>query len=226
MEGTSIPCPITWNLTNNFSNYAIFDQLTIQTKILCSFSTSQVFFVVNFTRPKIIQDNANNSLSTAILQARALPNIYISEAEQAAVSGSGGGFSATSFFTFALVVVISMFQGAAVGSFWSFVNMLQIISYLPIIDCDLPYNLQIFLTNYLTVSQVSFPWKMLPDYIPNPLYLFRFFLTAPLNMRFEMCGYSTLSFLYNFANELSTWMCLAFFYVLLRFLTYIFPSPR
>lgn len=217
---------MTWNLSNNIVEGHPYTSLTINTKIYCTITSVQVFFVVKFLDVHSMKDDSNNTLATPILQARAFPFTYISDAEAAALSGSGGTFSASSFITFAFCLGISLFQGAAIGSFWAFVNMLQIIAYLPVINCYIPYNLEYFLTNFLQVSQVTFPWSMIPNWIPNPLALFVNFLTPPLNLRFQLCGYQTLSFIYNFASQLLTWITLLLIYILLRIIVYFFPKPK
>lgn len=217
---------MTFNFSKPFKEGYGLSTLIITTKIMCTFSLGQAFIVMKFLDPHLITDSSGNVLSSTILQDRAQPNTYISGSEQAAVASSGGSFSASSFITFVLLLGLSLLQGTAIGSFWAFINMLQILSYLPIINCNLPYNLEVFLTQYLQVAQVTFPFQMIPNYIPNPLAFFAPFLTPPFNVRFSLCGYVTLSFLYNFASDLLTWLCLLGVYCILYIVTRLFPKPR
>ncbi len=109
-------------------------------------------------------------------------------------------------------------------SFWAFVNMLQILSYLPVIDCFVPSNLEIFLTKYLAISKTVFQFQIVPSSFPNPLSWMGFFLTSPLNIRLELMGYNSVNFLYNFADELFTWVLLGLTYVALWLLNSFLPA--
>ena len=100
------------------------------------------------------------------------------------------------------------------------------ISYLPLINCKIPTNLQIFLTNYLSVAKIVIPFQLLPAFIPNPLAFLTDFLTEPFSYLYSYCGYYSLSFIYNFASELFTWLFLLIIYLILNFLTWIAPRPK
>ncbi len=104
--------------------------------------------------------------------------------------------------------------------------MLQILSYIPAIGCQIPSNLQVFLTEYLAVAKMTVPLKALPGFIPNPLGWLGDFLTVPVNLRFSICGYESVSFIYNFADQLLTWVLLAVGYIALCLLTSILPKSR
>ena len=80
---------MTWNLSNNIVEGHPYTSLTINTKIYCTITSVQVFFVVKFLDVHSMKDDSNNTLATPILQARAFPFTYISDAEAAALSGSG-----------------------------------------------------------------------------------------------------------------------------------------
>eukprot|EP00826_Nyctotherus_ovalis_P017827 TRINITY_DN15270_c0_g1_i7.p2 TRINITY_DN15270_c0_g1~~TRINITY_DN15270_c0_g1_i7.p2 ORF type:complete len:110 (+),score=21.17 TRINITY_DN15270_c0_g1_i7:177-506(+) len=67
---------------------------------------------------------------------------------------------------------------------------------------------------------------MLPDFIPNPQRLFEFFNGIEFNIGIEMYSFESPSFLYNFMDELSTWLLLLLFYILIRLLVKLRPSSR
>jgi len=138
------------------------------------------------------------------------------------VDGAGSSFSASSMVTLGVVVGASLLQSTVVGSFWSFVNMVQIISYIPLLKLEIPYNFQIFLTEYLSVAKVAIPFNLLP--IPNPLDFLKAFITDSLGENFSICGYETFSFIYNFGQELTTWICIFGFYLVLCFFDRILPD--
>ncbi len=226
LVGTKEACVPTWKFSETFPAGSEIVDLTLPVTLDCSLSAGEATFVLRFGNVGYIQDKAGNNLATQELTTATKKYSYMSTTEAAALSSAGSAFSAVSFVSLALAVGMCMFQSTAVGSFWSFVNMLQILSYLPIIDCDLPYNFEILLTQYLTVSQVTIPFNMLPDWVPNPLTYIGDFATDVLNDRYSLCGYSAASFIYNFGSQLFTWILIFFFYLLLRVLTCVFPRPR
>jgi len=224
LEGVKQECGITWDFNGSFKANTKFDTLIIQTYPNCSLQSNAQVFIVKFNEPKYIIDNGNNHLLTPVLTVRSFRFIYISPGEAAALEATGSAFSGSSLLTFALMLGISMLQSAAIGSFWAFVNMVQILAYLPVISVEIPTNLEIFLTQYLTVNKMVFPFKLLPNIPYNPLNYLWVFITKPLNDRFILSGYETLSFIMNFSEELLTWIMLFFFYLLLKVLTAIIPK--
>ncbi len=213
-------------MQTNFSAYTHMNSFKLSVSVPCTLKGKSETFNVQFNDLALIRDNGDNKLSTPLITARAPKYTYASAAEKAAVSTSGSAFQAVTLATFALVIVLSMLQSAAVGSFWIFVNMLQLLSYIPAIDCVFPYNLNAFLTQYMSVSSVSIPYSILPDWVPNLLSYLSDFVTEPFNSQFEGCGYESLSFIYNFADQLTTWLLVLMFYLLLRFLTWIVPVSK
>ena len=87
------------------------------------------------------------------------------------------------------------------------------------LESTMPDNLQTFLTTYLTIGSISIPYNILPDFIPNPKDMIRDFLTKPLSDRFRSAGFESLSFIYNFGDQISTWIILLLIYLTLIILT-------
>eukprot|EP01022_Parablepharisma_sp_SALTPOND_P001165 TRINITY_DN105725_c2_g1_i1.p1 TRINITY_DN105725_c2_g1~~TRINITY_DN105725_c2_g1_i1.p1 ORF type:complete len:1460 (-),score=75.94 TRINITY_DN105725_c2_g1_i1:591-4970(-) len=226
LEGTKDECNLEWYPAVNFTSGTKLDTLSINVTVDCHLRGKVEIYYLQFTDPNYIKDLGNNTLATPILSARAMRFIYVPETQQAAIEGAGDTFSASGFVTFGVVIGVNMLQSCALGAFWAFVNMLQIVSYIPIINCQLPYNLEVFLTQYLTVSKVVFPFKALPKWIPNPLHYVTAFLTDSLSERFSLCGYESLSFIFNFADQLATWLLLLGFYFLLQLLTCMISEKR
>lgn len=231
-----IDCNLNWELQESFTTkntrISLSQQqyssniLHIQTKPKCSLPAGKAYFQVKFVYPTKITDSDYNALATSILKVKTQKFNYISDTEKAALSATGAAFDNSGIVTFIIMITISLVQSAAIGSFWSFVNMLQILGYVPAIQCFIPYNLEIFLTEYMSVKKVVFPFYLLPDFILNPARIVAAFITAPLNNRFLMVGYGSLSFIFNFSEELSTWILLLFFYLLLRFLCFVLPEDK
>jgi len=222
--GTLEPCKVEWQIFN--LKYLETDTLIIKTIPHCSLQTNRQLFMVHFTVPKIVQDYSENVLATPVLYAKTKKYSYISDSEKAALSAAGSAFSGSSIFTLFFMIGLSLLQSAAIGSFWAFVNMLQILSFMPIIECFIPYNLEIFLTEYLTIKKIVFPFYLIPDFILSPIRLISSFLTSPLNDRFLIAGYDSLSFIFNFGEELYTWVLLLFLYLALRFLCWLIPKTK
>jgi len=104
--------------------------------------------------------------------------------------------------------------------------MLQILSFIPGINCYLPPNLETFLTEYLNIGNLVFPFQLLPDWIPNPLSWLSYYLMNPISTRFSLCGYESISFIYNFGAQLFTWVLLFIGYLILTAITKLFPEPK
>jgi len=216
-------CDFKWNIKNKLDMNSDFTKFTITTNFTCSL---QGFEKISLTilDPTIITDYYYNTLITLSFNSKALRYKYISSAEQAATDASGKAFSITSIITLLLIIGINLLQSAAVGSFWSFINMAQILFYVPVINVNPPANLKAFLSGYLTCIKLAVPIKSFPNWIPNPLVTLAPFITSPFNSRFFEIGYETSSFIYNFAEELITWVIVVFTYALLCFLDYIIPE--
>ncbi len=226
LEGAKEGCTISWGFTTNFTKGESFKTLDIQVTVPCSLSGGAEIYYVTFKKPKVIQDTSNNALATETLHAYAKRFVYVDDSQQAAVSGTGSTFTASGFATLGLVVGINLFQSMTVGSFWTFMDMLQIISYLPLLALNFPYNLEVFLTEYLTVSEITIPFKMLPSWVPNPITYVKSFAGNMVGGRFLDCGYESFSFIYNMSENLFTWVFLLIFYVLLRILTRYIPKKK
>jgi hypothetical protein len=104
--------------------------------------------------------------------------------------------------------------------------MVQMLMLVPMINVLIPPNFMTLLTQYLTMCQITIPFNLLPDWVPNPLSYFNFFFTLPVSATFDACGLSSLSFLYNFAGQLIVWFITAGIYVLLCFLDWLLPKDR
>ncbi len=226
IEGAKGACDFKASPYTGFAAGVHLTEFFVQGTVSCSLKGKSEIIYVRFNKLGVITDLQGNKLSTQLLHGEALRYVYVSDSEAAVVAGTGSAFTASSLVTLGLVVGVNMLQSAAVGSFWVFVNMLQMLSYVPAINCDFPYNLETFLTKYLTVSKISIPYDIFPDWVPNPMSYLSSFVTLPFSARFEVCGYETFSFIYNFSDQLTTWLLIFAFYVLLRILTHIIPESK
>ena len=90
--------------------------------------------------------------------------------------------------------------------------MLQYISFLPVINCVMPGNMEAFITKFFGVSKVSIPFEYFPSWVPNPLIYLDLFKTPPLNSRFANDGYTSVNFIYNYSSQLFTLLTVLIIY--------------
>ncbi len=104
--------------------------------------------------------------------------------------------------------------------------MVQLLSYIPLINGVIPYNLEIFLRDYLSVGSIVIPLRLLPLGDFNPLSWVASFATNPFNDRFQLFGYESVSFIWNFVEQLTTWFVVLLIYLVLRVLCRVLPENR
>jgi len=224
LKGNTTDCNMTWVLLDNIVPYNKITDLKIEENLACDLKGRYEEFEIKFKNPDMILDYGNNQMLILTLKAKAKRFIYISGATKVSVEGTGSFFNVSSLITFLIVIGMNLLQSSGIGPFWALINMLQLLSYIPIIDCEIPYNLETFLTEYLTISKIAFPFQLVTGFMPDFLYYIGKWLIEPFNERFSICGYESLSFIYNFLDQLLTWVLLILFYIALRILTCIFPE--
>ena len=227
---TKVNCPLDYEV-QTIAKDQVFTKFTISVMPHCqlrgSGSPSKTeTYVLNFNSPSYITDKAKNAPTITTIKTKAKLYKYIPASSKEVVSATGVFFSAASYTTMALSLGIILFQSVGVGSFWSLVNILQIISYIPVIDCYLPPILEIFLTQYLTMGKLVLPFSLFPDWIPNPLGWMSDMAIYHVTENFLRSGFNSMSFLYNFADQLFTWLILALIYTILKFICLLTPKNR
>ena len=105
-------------------------------------------------------------------------------------------------------------------------SMVQFLSFIPLMNWNIPGVFSTFINSYLTVTGITIPFAMIPVNYLNPLYLLSNFITPPFNSKFFDCGFNSVSLIYNFANQLFTWITLLLIYFLLIFLTRYFTGKK
>ena len=193
-------CVMNWDLQNNFERSSVLTNLVIVTSPKCSLNND--LYTVKFNNIFLITDLVDNHLSKDTLQIKAYGYTYKDEIISLKVAGSIINYS--SLIIVVVMIGLSIFQSMAVGSVWNFVNMIQMLSYLPILDCYIPDNLEIFLTEYITAKSIVIPFNIIPDFPYNPLKYLELFLTDPFNETFGELDFESINFIYNFADELLT----------------------
>jgi len=168
-----------------------------------------------FENKEFITDLSGNPLETEVLKIK-LPKFTHEESEL--MKAIGEAINIASTYTIIVILGFSLFQGHAVGSLWDFINTVQIVSYIALLNCNIPNIFRLLLTEYLTIREVVIPFKSIPDFPFNPLSQLTRFLTEPLNEKFEELEYESISFIFNFSEELLTWIVLGLTYLVLKIL--------
>lgn len=206
-----------WNLMNKFKNYAEFNTLTIATNITSSLKGVEQFIIV-FKETSLLADLYGNPLANPQMNSKAMKKHFITNA----IGVAGIGLSSILYTTFGLIIGLNPFKSNP--SFWIFIDMMQMLSYLPLINCRIPENLEVFLTEYFGISKLSIPFDLLPDWVPNPTNFLKKFRTDPYNNNFSNSGYPSVSFIFNFGDQLITWCFVVLFYGLLCLFSKIGPN--
>ena len=216
------PCKLDWTLKSTFDENNEIDKLVINVSPKCNIIAKGNYYLLKFNNPSLIKDLNNNSLVTNLFKVKPLEYRY--KPIESSVILVGSIINYASLFILWFMIIISIFQSIAVGSVWNFVNMLQMISYLPILNLHIPSNLEIVLTEYLRAKEAVIPLRMLPDFIWNPLKYLAIFVTESFNEKFELLEYDTISFIVNYFEDLLTWLILLLVYVFLILLGYTCPK--
>jgi len=207
-------CKLTFKLLTTFPKD------TILTEVQVNISSQGILrggeqCAFTFENKEFITDLSENPLETEVLKIK-LPKSTHEESE--GIKAIGGTINAASTYTIIVILGLSLFQGYAIGSLWHFINMVQIVSYISLLNCNIPNIFKLLLTEYLTVRKVAIPFNSIPDFPFNPLSQFTRFLTEPLNEKFEKLEYESISFIFNFSEELLTWILLGLTYLVLKVL--------
>eukprot|EP00826_Nyctotherus_ovalis_P040552 TRINITY_DN4008_c0_g1_i11.p1 TRINITY_DN4008_c0_g1~~TRINITY_DN4008_c0_g1_i11.p1 ORF type:complete len:471 (-),score=91.94 TRINITY_DN4008_c0_g1_i11:468-1880(-) len=210
-------CELTWEIASYKTNERL-NKLEIETTPKCSLKASQDYFVVQFNDVSLVTDKDGNDLANSVVEARTMRYVYTADSDLAYSEGLGSIFNSSSFVTLGIMVFIMLFQSVSVGPFWSFINMVQFISYLPALDCELPRNFEIFLTDYMNIRKMAIPVEMLPDFVRAPLDFIEDCVAGPINEKFSLAGYKSMSFISNFLDELLTWFLIGLLYLVLTIL--------
>lgn len=217
----NLNCELTWKLNDIFEEDAILTQLKISISPECTIKRKNIVFTLEFTNSFVLLSLKGYALTTNTLKTGSKKITYASASLSKSTEVIGAIFETFSIITLLIMIASILFQSVAVESFWSFINMIQVLSYLPILDLELPYNLEVFLTEYLSMGELVLPFDLIPDLPFNPADLAEFFLAEAFNEKFALNDFGSFNFLYVYYEELFTWIVMGFIYLLLKVLCYI-----
>jgi len=214
-------CDMSWKLNKNFPKNTAFTELLIEITPECPLERLMIDKIL-FKNVELIADLSENALTTRIIRVKT--SKYTHEEVHAAAEVAGELINTSGVVTLVFMLGLASFQICAVGSLWHFINMIQILSYIPLLDCKIPSNYRLILTDYLTIKKLAIPLDFIPDFPFSPFSYLPQFMTKPLNERFAEFAYESTSFIFNFAEELSTWLFLGLLYLLLIVSAWLFPK--
>lgn len=226
IKGTERNCDLHWEFQDIFPAGHEFEKLIIRAYPKCHLQGSPQTYIIAFNNVSAITSASGMAMADSRLRVSVLKYAYTSKSEAAFLNSVGESFSSVSWTTLILALGVSAFQNVAIQSLWDFINMLQMLSYLAIISCRIPFNLELFLTEHLEAKNVVVPLNFLPEFASAPLQVFGAFLTNPFNDKFLNCGHQSISFIFNFSDEIVTWVLLLLFYVVLKVVCFCLPKSQ
>ena len=194
-----------WNFTEDYIYTARKKYLLITPELNHNLKGRVEIFFVTFLDQRLIKDNYQNSLMTEVVSGPATRKIIISDA----VDTSGNVFSIANYIALILTILLS---GKSNPAFWIFVSMIQMLSYLPLLNCSVSGNLKHFIKTYFGASKASIPFDSFPSWVPNPTSYINRFIVPPNNIEAIELGYISICFLYNFGYQLFTWITVLMMY--------------
>ena len=198
-----------------------FSQLTADLTIECSVTTNTKL-KVTFSSPGLFRDENGIPMVETEATVRLNKASWLDAQTAQAISSAGSSFSSANLVILCASLAQYLLQSVALGSLWAFVNMAQIIYYTPVISTQIPANLKMFIANYMTISQIKIPISL--DFIPTTWL--ETMKASLVDANFQDFGLTSFSFLYNFYQQLFTWVILLCFYISLSILNKLRPKNR
>lgn len=201
---------LTWYLESDISPHRAIQILEINTDINFNVRGIDEMLHIIFDNDTFLDSNGRE-LNKKTFDVPARRQLYISEV----LAKLGSVFLWLTYATLIITIGINPFKSKP--SFWVFMSLMQMLSYIPVLNSIAPETLKLILTTYFGVSKSSIPFELLPSWIPNPKDFIAKFETDPLNSKFDETGYRSKSFIYNFCDQLGTWiiLALAYFFIIL-----------
>eukprot|EP01022_Parablepharisma_sp_SALTPOND_P022076 TRINITY_DN442_c0_g1_i11.p2 TRINITY_DN442_c0_g1~~TRINITY_DN442_c0_g1_i11.p2 ORF type:complete len:404 (+),score=4.99 TRINITY_DN442_c0_g1_i11:1480-2691(+) len=214
-------------------NQGDFSTLYIALSISCTVKGNAESLLVVFTNPSLFADVNGVQMIQEQAKARLRRSYWIDSGQQAATEAVGNSFQTTNYLIYAVSLGRYLFQqdlqykkyrSVALGAFWSLMNMLQILYYLPAMNIYIPENLRIFLTTYLGSSKIEIPIPFLDKLLPTKW-------VSALTSNFDDAilsdfGLDSYSVLINFYEGIFTWVIFGTLYIIVVILDCLLPKGR
>lgn len=195
-----------------------FKIVYIVTEVKHSIRGNNEIFQITIDDPTLIIDKFGNSVFTTKNDVPALRQLYISTNLKSFSSVS----DIANYATLATTIGLTIFP--TTQTFWSYIGSIQMLYYVPLIDTDIPGNLEIHFRDYLNSSKTAIPFSNFFGYNINPFHYIDALKYNSFSERFKEYGYESASVLYNFSNQILTCAVIVLSYLIVCFFTNILPG--
>ena len=122
-------------------------------------------------------------------------------------------------------LLISFVCASSMNTLFPLFNMIQIITFIPLLEINLPENLRSFINDYLQFSNFKF------GILTNPLHSWGIIDLSelnhdPLNERFEENGFESKVLIVNYGGQLLFWTFIIFLYIPITILSKCFKCQK
>ncbi len=200
-----------------------FTQLVADLTIECSVS-STAKLKATFRSPGLFVDENRIGMTETAVTVCLNKASWIDPNSAQLVASAGSGFNSANVVVMCASLGQYLLQSVALGSLWALVNMAQLIYYTPVFSTQIPANLNMFIANYLTVAQIQIPSSL--NFVSLPTEWLDQLQSSLIDGNLKDFGLSSLSFLYNFYQQLFTWLALLCCYLCLVALDRLRPKGR
>jgi hypothetical protein len=85
--------------------------------------------------------NSSNEKEYLPLKTSMVTKKYVDPAEAAAVAAAGSGVLISMLITVGFNVFINLLSTGSIETMWSFINIMQVTAYIPLLELTFPYNI-------------------------------------------------------------------------------------
>ena len=203
-------------MEKSFNPRKSFTTININTMINFHIRGNSEIFTIDFCKP-LFTDLTGNEIMLQTYYVPALRLLYLN----GFFKGAGSIFKIGTYVSLFLTICLNPFKSAKY--FWFFMGLIQLVYYIPFINCIIPSNFEYFLREYFGVTKLAIPFDSFPKQI-NPMPYIEMFHDKPFNDQFESMGYRAKSFIYNYLNQILTFITMGFTYLGISLAIYIVPE--
>ena len=149
--------------------------------------------------------------------------IFIEDKETVDSSGNTVFYTMTGLLSVNLL--ISFVCAGSMNTLFPLFNMIQLITFIPLLEINLPENLRSFINDYLKFSNFKF------GILYNPFHSWGILDLSemnhdPLNEKFEENGIESKALIVNYGGQLLFWTFIIFLYIPITIFSKCFKSKK
>ena len=151
--------------------------------------------------------------------------IYIYIEEEESVRGMGNTIQWSIMGTLSINLLLAILVSSSLSLLIPLFNLIQLISFIPLLEIRLPENLRMFISDYLMFSHFQFPFSQ------NPLHSWGItdmsdVMNKPYSDNFAAQNIHSKSFAVNYGGQLFIWGTFIAVYIFIRILYIIWKNER